>query len=747
MRHLAWLMGLTLICGAHSYDSLGEDAPSLFPETTDLLDDVPAHFPRFHWEAGDDSDQWLSRYLWYHFKTRSGGGKVLFNQEYLATADMWMADAMHPGWDKPVQALHRNNLLGIQIDPEGYVNTHQHFSHAHEQGWPFPLWTQGPTGPEGKTAGFHFEHDGQGWAWDTLRNLPDTRFARNKSIEGWTLDKVESLGIVDNNWKLKATGESPAITTPADVQIDAFVAPFLQLRWKRGNPPPTGVLPYVEWMRIEDAEFSPGRRMYFGFDSGNPDYEATTGMTHSMITMHRHPDWNGPIKSIRIVLAPGESDVEFEIDSFFTVYDTRHTINNPIYILASWEYFRWTRDVPFLREMANRMRIALRYQLTTMGGSEHKFIRNRWVGHDGLPGFTINEDGTKTIHHGRGIGSNYWDLLPFGWDDLYATNQYHASLLAMAEMEKAVRDHPEWNVPLGALATEPEDLRAHAAEVKSTANEKFWNSETGRFNAVVDQDGQTHDYGFTYLNLDAIWYGLASDAHAASIMEWLNGGRVVEGDTSSGADIYHWRFGPRATTKRNVEWYAFVWHGPESIPWGGQVQDGGAVLGFTFYDVMARIKILGPDNAWQRLQEILNWEKEVWEQGGYREYYKDGKRGTTLQGGGTAGGLGIDHEFYESSLLPAVMVQGFLGLQPGAVGLTIAPRLPEGVPSLGISGLLYAGCRMDIQASQDSITVLLKEPPRDAITLTFAEPYILGDALLSNTEFTLDRPGVYGFSK
>ena len=71
---------------------------------------------------------------------------------------------------------------------------------------------------------------------------------------------------------------------------------------------------------------------------------------------------------------------------------------------------------------------------------------------------------------------------------------------------------------------------------------------------------------------------------------------------------------------------------------GGQVQDGGAVLGFSFYDIMSRIKVFGSDNAWQRLMAIREWDEEVQKYGGYRKYYNDGKGGTTLQGGGTAGG-------------------------------------------------------------------------------------------------------------
>ena len=71
------------------------------------------------------------------------------------------------------------------------------------------------------------------------------------------------------------------------------------------------------------------------------------------------------------------------------------------------------------------------------------------------------------------------------------------------------------------------------------------------------------------------------------------------------------------------------------------MQDGGAVLGFSYHDLMARLRHLSPANSWTRLQAILDWYREVQAAGGYRAYYKEGKEGT-LQGGGTAGGLGLD---------------------------------------------------------------------------------------------------------
>lgn len=724
-----------------------EGDTTMFASRNDLIENVPADFPRFYFSGSDDEAQWLSRYLWYHFSTRSGYGSTLFNQEYLTTSDLWLGGALHPRWPKAIQDIHRDCLLGIRQDPSGYVNTHQHFSHAHDLGWPFPMWTLAPAGPDGKTAGWHFQDDGPGWVWDqTLRPDPNTPYARARAIEGWNLDHVRSLGIGDGKWQLESEGVSPAITTPPTVQIEAYCAPFLQLRWTRTGTPPEGVTPYVEWLREGDAEFSADRRVQFGFRTGNPDYEVVSHSGHSMIEMWRHPLWEGKIKRIRIALAPGESDVRFGIDSFFTCFDTRHSINDPIYILACWNYFRWTGDTAFLSSVLDKMRLALRYQQTEMGGLEYNRIHNTWVGHDGVPGFTINPDGSKTVHHGHSVGTNYWDILPFGWDDTYATSQYYASVLAMADAEQAVRAHPEWGLP-AAGAFEPETLREHAAEVKKTANRMFWNRETGRFVACIDKEGVAHDYGFTFLNLDAIWYGIASDAHAQSILDWLGGKRIVAGDTSTGADIYHWRFGPRATTKRNVDWYFWGWTAPESIPWGGQVQDGGAVLGFSFYDLWARLEVLGPDDAWQRLRELLAWEREVWTEGGYRAYYKDGNHGTTLQGSGTAGGIGVDAEFYESSLVPAIIINGFLGIDPSADALVIRPRLPEACPEMGVSNVLYRKTRLDIKAAANRIEIALKETPAEPVRIQLEEGWRRADSADSGPIFTLGAAGRYAFER
>ncbi len=325
-------------------------------------------------------------------------------------------------------------------------------------------------------------------------------------------------------------------------------------------------------------------------------------------------------------------------------------------------------------------------------------IYTTWPGHDGRSGVRwVN--GKKEVIIGEGIGNNYWDLLPFGGEDALATVYYYDTLGDLAELEELVAAHPEWKISKDG-AFDPADLRGQAAKVKAYFDKRFWNPATGRF-GTVDLDGQLHDYGFTFLNNEAIVFGLPTREQAESIESWMNGTRTVAGDTSTGADIYHWRFGPRTTTRRNIDWYYWGWSAPESIPWGYQVQDGGAVLGWTYYDLMARLKTSGPDAAATRLKAIADWFDDVQRGGGYRAYYgKDPSRGT-LQGGNSAGGLGIDKEFMESVLATQVMLYGFLGFQPTIDGFAISPQLPKEWPELTISRIYLHDHVLEVTATKD----------------------------------------------
>jgi len=480
---------------------------------------------------------------------------------------------------------------------------------------------------------------------------------------------------------------------------------------------------YIEWTTREAPEFTPQRRMYF-----SPPYAARSRRTPSsgpilpdvrapetrtMIPVYRHPEWHGTITQLRLGF-DNAGPAALVLKSFHTACDTRHSVNNLNFIRGACQYFLWTADYAFLRDQIGRMRTALHFTMRAFDTRRRKCIYTTWPGHEGRSGVRY-VDGHKQVVPGEGIGGNYWDLLPFGGEDALATIYYYDTLLKLADLEEQIAAHPEWNIAAGADAFAPADLRQHAQDVRDYGTKRFWNEETQRF-GTVDLDGALHDFGFTFLNNEAVYYGFATPAQAEAIHAWLSGTRTVVGDTSQGADIYHWRFAPRSTTRRNIDYYFWAWSAPESIPFGDQVQDGGAVLGWSYHDLMARLRTTGPDDAAHRLRDIATWFDEVQAAGGYRDYYREPGRGT-LQGGNVPGGLGLDREFFESILVPQVMLYGFLGFQPTATGCTIAPCLPADWPSLAITRIHLHDHVLSITAEGRRIRVVDDNPTGAALEI------------------------------
>jgi hypothetical protein len=163
------------------------------------------------------------------------------------------------------------------------------------------------------------------------------------------------------------------------------------------------------------------------------------------------------------------------------------------------------------------------------------------------------------------------------------------------------------------------------------------------------------------------------------------------------------------------------------------------------------LKVLGPDDAWERLQGILEWEQDVWtEGGGYRPYYEEADRGTTLQGCNTPGGLGIDCEFFETSLLPAFTVYGFMGIDPSGDALVIDPRLPQATPRMTVRNVLHRWSRMDITAEGEgnqmrSIEIVLHDKPAIGINIELPGEWTCDRLSQTGSRFRLTDSGTYTF--
>ena len=657
---------------------------------------VPVDFPRFVVPGREQPLDSLRGLFWLHYQP--AGPLIPLWDEWMPMSTLWPAR----GAGAALQGMRgrwASALAGRGMSAEGYIHTHQHDGLAHSEGWPFPLWTQA------QGIGWHFRGTGIG-GYDAPPATP----------AGWQVIGGQGGEIQEKGWLVELTEPRSIVQTPA-FAVPARNGPWLRLNWwaeglERANC-------YVEWTTQEHPEFAPDRRFYFSPAAGEGPMNLGRVETRTMIPVYRLPGWTGTLTGVRLAFDnPGPARIV--IKSFHTACDTRHPINNPNFIRGVHDYFAWSRDLAFLRDQIGRVRTALRFTMREFDTRKRNCIYTTWPGHEGRSGVRRTADGKKQIVIGEGIGGNYWDLLPFGGEDALATIYYYDTLLDLADLEERINAHPEWGVATGADAFDPADLRRHAQAVKDYGTKCFWNEQTGRF-GTVDLDGVLHDYGWTFLNNEAVYYDFATAGQAGSIRDWISGRRAVAGDTSTGADIYHWRFGPRATTRRNIDYYFWAWSDPESVPWGYQVQDGGAVLGFSYHDLMGRLKVSGPDDAWARLQEILAWFDETQAEGGYRAYYaRDSKRGT-MQGGNVPGGLGIDREFFESILVPQVMLYGFLGFEPTPDGFKIHPRLPKDWPEFTITRVHLHDAVMDITARADG-TLAIRSETGSELALTIELP-------------------------
>ncbi len=656
------------------------EKPKPSPATT------PESFPRFVVPGQPQLERLRELYYLHYQLAMRPKSHAMFALPWIPKSTLWAATSAQQGETK-AQAYWQRILASRRLDAQGYVSCHQHSGLGHSEGWPFPLWTQ----VDG--IGWHFSMSRLGYGRGKHYGIPLAT-----STEDWILRGAASEGIDPaRGWNLTLTDSDASAETPV-IHVRSEVAPIIRIDWEAKGLG-SAAKPYLEWTTAQEPEFSPERRLAI-------PPRAESGLGTSEIFVHTVPTWQGIITRLRISF-DNAAGASVTVREMFTAIDTRHNVNNAIYIQACDETIRWSGDLDFLREVIGPMRKATAYMIDEFGTREHRCVFTRWPGHDGLSGITYAVDGKKTLHPGRGVGGNYFDLMPFGARDALATVYLYDALRRMATLEDIIAAHPEWKLAPAPTDQTGKDLAQLATEIKQHAGQLFWNKETGRLVGSIDVENQAHDYGFTFLNLEAVYYDFTTPEQTASIVDWITGKRLVEGDTSRGADIYRWRFGPRATTRRNIDYYQSIWHAPESIPWGYQIQDGGAVLGFTYFDLMARLKQNGPDDAWQRLQEILAWYEEVQQAGGYRKYYggEGQKERGSLQGCGTPGGIGVDCEFMESVLAPQIMLYGFLGLEPRLDGLAIKPRLPQDWPELTISQIHFIQHQLDITASDQRILI------------------------------------------
>lgn len=718
-----------------------ESATGLFRRTVDNLEIEnlrtfgPA-FPVFRSSDAVTADR-LNRFFRYHYGYVLNPGPVRGVQqsnwrEWNALSTLWLDTATNPSGPHDINTELRDNLLNIPLDDEGYVFTYDPASAGGiffpSIGWPFPTYAN-----SGTESNVELGRRGKAFLWD-----------QHTDTIGWSASGHTASTPNSPGWRIQGY-EGVTLTSPATSGTGGFLTP-----WTPYRPIETFHSPYFALLGVpSEYEVVVSWRLQnqLGWPAENEMISpppAQPGATNRYIPMHRHPNWYGSAKTNRNVVQlrltirrPGGGPVDVTLRRLQSHYDTRHSTNNPHFVLGSARFFNWTGDESFLLANLPRMRAAMQHLHLGLKGDSLGLLEVNYVGHDGRPG-VFRQD------FGRGIGSNYYDLLPFGHRDAYGTAYYLGAVKAMAKIEEYVEDQ-------GGLGLPPPEksaatLTALADGIRDSVNAYFWNAETGRFVGTVDVTDTPHDYGFTLVNLEGLYYGFGTPSQRTQVYDWLDGHRTVSGDTSQGADIYAWRFAPRASTLKNSDYYNWLWpNSARSRPFGDQVQDGGSALYLSYYDIMNRLEVRNADNAWERLSDIAAWFDEVEAEGGYLEYYRD--RPGTVQGdilnGEGEGGLGLHFEFVESTLVPVTFLHGFLGVDTAPGRLVIAPRLPTDLEWAAVDNVFYRGNLLDLRVERQGprIEVTRGNPGSGAIDLRLGHLAPNTEYHAGETTFTTDDAG------
>lgn len=681
-------------------------------------------------EVFNQINELSKRLLRYDDETRIGDIDIpegnTFNMGWQTKSLVWHNASEEAVGRDMITPIYSGFLKTMAQDDYGYIYDNNYFRETEyaqnnegyanlPQGWPFPTWKSSAEDSfmDGVTVNdVHFTT----FEFDSI-NEPSSRGWKAENgtavieFSGYMTLDVNSA--IQNGQSFKVYNDSLKTLLPLKGGIDTTHASFVEidLDFSSSNLEDYYLVWQTEeggdeWFRASSKEYTTVKDEYFA-SYGRRTYWP----------MYLNENWaNKTVTALGIEFVPKDGEIlslnNARVNYIRPSYDTRQTQFTFQWIESFYEYVTYTRDISVLEELMPKARRALSFLLHTLEGESGLLNIGYFYGHNGI-GTTINDDGTVTTHVGQGIGTSYWDILALPGINLESNAYFYTCLMEMAQLEKACETY--------LLTTEPASVKNRVigeedyvydydyeslcnlaslvkksieSDVKPVLKEDgtwtneggLWNPETGRFALGVREDnGKVVDHGYVYFNEQAIVAGIGTDAQQLSVMQWINGDRTVASDLSKGEDIYFYEFAPRFTTADCSEQINFTlakaFFG-ENSPYreygtlfSHQVQNGGAVLCWSYYDLVARAKVLGADNAYERLCDIASWYKKVknntTEDGvdffkGYYDYLNaTSETGVyKLQNAEDdgPGALGLDGEFLENVLFVRAVPEAILGM-------------------------------------------------------------------------------------
>ena len=633
-------------------------------------------------------------------------------------------------------------LIQINQDDQGMIYntplvTEPSFSEAGKdetgfsvpQGWPFPSWLN--------SVNNFFDKDNLEAVYTTEFNFNDAGHEQSKdwqasngtfAIGDFTgYGEYASTKDLSSEKTFRYYRENIDTLLPFRNGIDTRCAPMVDISFAYTG---TNIKDYNIIFKVagDDTWYSAPQSVYASTPTIYMDGRVET---RQFFDMYLHPKWNHQIVTAIGVEFVGKDGKTFTVSDGWVnfirpTYDTRQANSTYQFILAVYTYFCYTRDYKTLIKLMPKARKGILFLNHSLEGEKGLLSLEYMYGHDGVVPDSFGGENNRIPYHG--IGNGYGDLTVAPMYNLEANIYYYQALRGLAVLEEAMEEVENDNP--GALSVKnrmpygeripytytKESLNALADTVKANMQKPvnvvkidlddtynagdyhyqntggFYNPETGRLVIGINEyNGKVLDFGHLYLNLEAVCADIPSPEQQLSIMKWIDGQRIVYGDTSTGKDIYFYEFAPRFNTldteiqggclgfMRDENFY-YRFYRYEYNTWSRQVQNGGAVIAWSYYDLVARAKVLGIDNALRRLNEIKKWYLKVLNHGGnglafYDEYYDDLDAEATMEdpdmymvysvqdcnnrGGGA---VGLDAEFIESVILIRAIPDALYGM-------------------------------------------------------------------------------------
>ena len=708
--------------------------------------------------------------------------------EWFSTA-YYMMDTNSAGFDRIVGL--REKLSNVPVDDYGYVWQNTDVvrdanstlaSAEHRMGWPFPTANEMVvveairTSLWGSTANYITK--GYSTSWD-FNGADRTAWSSNvnATLDGAGLFKGTANGankvtfssptLPQTHTVKKYSGLSSSnITVYDEPAIYTYYAPLLELDVRMSNADNVkDIVVYFKTNEGGENEYSMSVNDYAFIK-----YDYSGKYEHLLyLPMYAHTAWGDSetryVTDLRIEIIPKDGKTltgDFALSYVRPSLDTRHTNNNSIFISSLRQDYDYTQDLDFLEQNITRARKAMNFLMQFYNTERGLLDSSYLVGHDADK--TGSDVAQRTAHS---LGNGYWDISYMPKFDFQSNSYFYKAVADMAYLESVLANkgssfandvsgatvqtagRPSKSMTFGTsdyatLNLEATKTKTLSAIQASTSDNGFWDSTKGRFVAGygdADANGTSEwvDYGYLAWNLEAIYYGIATEEQAELIMQWITGERTVAGDTSTGDDIYFFELAPRATTYQgksatDSSVYTGVWHGTNNGGTYGesQVQHGGAIMYTSYYDLMSRINVNGADDAYERLNAIKDWYMDVyayyqtsgstpddfywdyyensqWDSdgNGKGEYWRvqNGIKGQTERDGFTGGVIGIDGEFLESFLPIAAIPYGFFGIEAQNGTLKVAPQLPEDLDFWTAENLTFGGCKYDVTIYDNALQI------------------------------------------